>query len=302
VHFLVNPAAAGGRLRREWPRVRERLAALGIEVVFTWTARPGHASELAASLAERGEDVVVAVGGDGTVDEVLQGLHAAGRGALGILPLGTGNDCARTLGIPLGLPRAAAVLAQPELRRVDLLSAGGRVVLNAVGVGLLGAINVNAAALKWVRGMPAYLAAGVGTLAQWRCPEIELRTAEATYVGPMTILAVHNGVTTGGGFPLCPAARPDDGALDVTLVTATTVVSRLGAIADCLRGTLGRRSFTRELVAPRIELACDEPLPCHWDGNPAEIAPPGLCFEVLPGALEVVAPAGPQPPAPDPGA
>lgn len=311
--------------------MRERLRALGLAAMFTWTARPGHASELAARLAEAGEDTVVAVGGDGTVDEVLQGLRHAGRGALGILPLGTGNDAARTLGIPLDLAGAAANVASGSRRRVDLLAAGDRVVLNAVGIGLLGAINVNAAKVKWVRGMSAYLAAGVGTLVRYRCPEIELRSVEVTasgsagtptasapkstagsrdadatappdtavtigptttsrYSGPMTILAIHNGVTTGGGFPLCPAALPDDGTLDATLVTATNLLSRLGAVGDCLRGTLGRRAFTRELRATRFELACSEPLPCHWDGNPARIEPPGLTFDVLPAALEVVAP------------
>jgi len=292
VHLVVNPAAGGGRVGRHWPRLLERLRALGLDAAFSVTEAPGHASDLAREAIDAGADVVVAVGGDGTICEVLQGLHAAGAGtALGILPLGTGNDAARTLGLPLRLEDAARVLLAGERRRVDLMRAGERVVLNAIGIGLLGSINVNSTTIKWVRGMAAYLVSGVFTLLNYRCPEIELTNGEYRYSGPMTILAIHNGVTTGGGFKLCPAALPDDGALDATLVTETRVPARVGALADCLRGTLGRKAFTHEVRFERLELRCSERLPYHWDGNPDHVEPPGIDFEVLPGALEVIAPA-----------
>jgi YegS/Rv2252/BmrU family lipid kinase len=293
VHVIVNPAAAGGRLGRDWPRLRERLAALGFTPTVSVTRAPGHATELAAEAVAAGHEVVVAAGGDGTICEVLQGLFAAGQGVLAILPLGTGNDAARTLGIPLDLAAAARTVLAGERRRVDLVRAGDLVVLNAVGIGLLGAINVNSSNIKWVRGLGAYLTAGVGTLFNYRCPEIELTDGEFHYRGPMTILAIHNGVTTGGGFRLCPNALPDDGELDATLVSHTGIPSRLGALVDCLRGTLGRKPFTREVRFRRLELRCTERLPFHWDGNPSHIDPPGIDFEVLPGALEVVAPARP---------
>ena len=291
MHLVVNPAAGGGKVGRHWPRLRERLRAAGLEAPFSMTKAPGHASELAAEAITDGEEVVVAVGGDGTICEVLQGLHGAGRpAALGILPLGTGNDAARTLGLPLDLESAAKVLLADGRRRVDLMRAGDRVVLNAIGVGLLGSINVNSTTIKWVRGMAAYLVSGVFTLFNYRCPEIELTNGDFRYTGPMTILAIHNGVTTGGGFKLCPAALPDDGALDATLVTETGVPARVGALADCLRGTLGRKAFTHEVRFERLQLRCTERLPYHWDGNPDHVEPPGIDFEVLPGVLEVVAP------------
>ena len=291
MQLIVNPAAAGGRLGRDWPRLRQRLAQMGFAPPVAVTRAPGHATELAAEAVAAGHDLVVAAGGDGTICEVLQGLFAAGEGALGILPLGTGNDAARTLGIPLDLAGAVRTVMAGERRRVDLVRAGDLVVLNAIGIGLLGSINVNASTIKWVRGLGAYLAAGLGTLFNYRCPEIELTDGDFHYRGPMTILAIHNGVTTGGGFRLCPGALPDDGELDATLVGATGVPARLGALADCLRGTLGRKPFTREVRFRRLELRCTERLPFHWDGNPAHIDPPGLEFEVLPAAIEVVTPA-----------
>ena len=297
MHLIVNPAAAGGRLGREWPRLRGRLAAAGLDLPWSLTRAPGHASELAEEAVAAGAEVVVAAGGDGTICEVLQGLHRAGRGALAILPLGTGNDAARTLGLPLRIDEAASVVRVGHRRRVDLMRAGDRVVLNAIGIGLLGAINVNAQSVKWARGIGAYLVAATGTLFDYACPSIELVDGDFRYAGPMTILAIHNGPTTGGGFRLCPGAVADDGRLDATLVTGTGVASRLAALSHAMRGTLDRKPFTRELTFRRLELRCTERLPFHWDGNPAHIEPPGMTFEILPRAIEVVVPQPPAPPA-----
>lgn len=289
MHLIVNPAAAGGRVGKHWHSIKARLAKVGLEPSFSVTRAPGHASDLAADAVAQGHEIVIAAGGDGTICEVLQGLHGTGR-TLAILPLGTGNDTARTLGVPIRLEDAALTVMAGERRRIDLMQAGSRVVLNAIGIGLLGAINVNAQSVKFVRGISAYLVAAVGTLFKYRCPEIELSDGVDLYRGPMTILAIHNGVTTGGGFRLAPHAVPDDGELDATLVSYTSVPARLSALSHAVRGTLATKAFTREWRFRRLELRCLERLPYHWDGNPSHIEPPGMTFEVLPGAQEVVAP------------
>ena len=291
MHLIVNPAAAGGRLGREWPQMSQRLRELGLDAQVSITKAPGHASDLAAEAIAGGADVVVAVGGDGTICEVLQAFKAAGPVALGIIPVGTGNDAARTLGIPLQLEEAVRALHGGRRRRVDLMKAGDRVVLNAIGIGLLGTINVNSTNIKWVRGIGAYLVAALGTLFNYPCPTIQLTGDRTRYTGPMTILAIHNGVTTGGGFRLCPKAVPDDGELDATLVVGTNVPARIGAVVDAIRGTLARKSFTQEIRFTTLDLVTEQRLAYHWDGNPAYIEPPGMHFEILPGALEVIVPA-----------
>ncbi|MDD5562275.1 MAG: diacylglycerol kinase family lipid kinase [Thermoanaerobaculaceae bacterium] len=285
---IVNPAAAGGRLGKQWPRVHRRLQRAGFVSPVAFTQAPGHATGLAADAVRRGETLVVAAGGDGTICEVVQGLHDAGGATLGILPLGTGNDAARTLGLPLGLEAAARTILDGHTRAVDLILAGDRVVLNAIGIGLLGAINVNAASIKLVRGIVAYLGAAAGTLFRYRCPEIRLTDGTFSYRGAMTILAIHNGVTTGGGFPLTPAAVPDDGALDACLVEGTAVPARLGRLVAAVRGTLAQRPGSHELRFTRLELETDVPIPCHLDGNPSSIEPPGMTFSVLPHAQIVI--------------
>jgi diacylglycerol kinase (ATP) len=292
--LVVNPAAAGGRLGRQWPRIHERLRALGFDPPMAFTEAPGHATQLAAEAVKRGETVVVVAGGDGTICEAVQGLHDAGGGILGVLPLGTGNDAARTLGVPVNLEAAAKVITAGVTRRVDLMRADDRVVLNAIGIGLLGAINVNSTRIKFVRGIAAYLAAAAGTLFSYDCPEIALSTGPFKFRGRMTILAIHSGVTTGGGFRLTPAALPDDGALDALLVEATSVPTRLARLVAAVQGTVAKKPGSRELRFTRLELETAVRLPCHFDGNPSYIEPPGMTFQVLPGALDVLAPPSPR--------
>jgi diacylglycerol kinase (ATP) len=289
VLLVVNPAAAGGRLGRQWPRVHARLRALGLDAPLTFTEAPGHATEIATHAIRLGERVVVAVGGDGTICEVVQGLYNTG-GILGVLPLGTGNDAARTLGVPLRLEDAARGLLVGATRRVDLIRASDRVVLNAIGIGLLGAINMNAASIKVVRGIAAYLAAAAGTLFRYRCPEISLTDGSFHFRGAMTILAIHNGITTGGGFRLTPAAVPDDGFLDGCLVEATAIPTRLARLVAAVQGTLVKKPGSHELRFTFLELQTAVRLPCHFDGNPSYIEPPGMTFAVLPGAQEVIIP------------
>lgn len=292
--LIVNPAAAGGRLGRQWPRLHARLRAAGFDPPLVFTEAPGHATHLAAEAVRRGETVVVVAGGDGTICEAVQGLYDAGGAILGILPLGTGNDAARTVGVPVNLEAAVQVITAGTTRRVDLMRAGDRVVLNAIGIGLLGAINVNSTKIKFVRGIAAYLAAAAGTLFSYDCPEIALSTGPFKYRGRMTILAIHSGVTTGGGFRLTPAALPDDGSLDALLVEATSVPARLARLVAAVQGTIAKKRGSHELRFTRLELETAVPLPCHFDGNPSHIEPPGMTFEVLPAAQVVLAPPSPR--------
>jgi len=290
MRIIVNPAAAGGRVGREWPRREKRLRALGLEAQAVFTEAPWHATELAKRAVAEGCETVVAAGGDGTVCETAEGLFRAGRGRLGVLPLGTGNDAARTLRIPLGFDDAAATLLAGGSRRVDLIAVDGHLVLNAIGIGLTGDISRRAARIKVVRGIAAYLVTAVASLFRYRAPWVRLETPDHRYEGAMTILAVHNGPSTGGGFRLTPRAVPDDGQLDACLVEGMGALRRVSRLVGGLRGTLSQMSGSLELQAPHLELFFDEPLPCHLDGNDWTLRPPSVRFTVEPEALEVVVP------------
>lgn len=290
VRILVNPAAAGGRLGREWPRLENELAESGLSAPVVFTEAPGHAATLAEAAIRDGEKRLAVVGGDGTLCEAVEGLHRAGGGELAIIPRGTGNDAARTLGIPLELAEAARVAAGGVLRPVDLIRVHDRVILNAAGIGLTGDINDRAERIKWIRGIAVYLLAALSALFRYRMQRVRVVTEAQSYEGSMLILAVHGGPTTGGGFALTPAAVPDDGLLDACLVEEVNPIGRLVRLAAAMRGSLGGKTGSHVFRAPWLELHFDRPLPAHLDGNSYTLEPPMARFEVLPGALNVVVP------------
>ena len=258
------------------------------EVVFT--ERPWHAIELAEQAVREGHRRVVAVGGDGTVAQAAAGLYRAGGGTLCILPLGTGNDSARTLSVPLDWQTALQVALDGHQREIDLIRIGDFVVFNAIGVGLLGDINIRAARIKRLRGIAVYLGTALVSLVRFESPPVTLDTPDQHYEGAMTILAVHGGPTSGGGFALCPGAVPDDGLLDATLVPGIGPLGRVPRLVAAMKGTLGRMEGTLELRAPWLELRFDRPLPMHVDGDTAMLEPPVARFEVIPRAIRVAVP------------
>jgi len=290
MRIIVNPAAAVGRVGREWGRVAPILEELGVKAEVVFTERPWHAISLAEQAVRDGHELVVAVGGDGTVCQAASGLFRSGGGALGILPIGTGNDVARTLGIPLDVREAARVVLDGHRRQVDLIRIGDYLVLNAIGVGLLGDINTRAARIKRIRGIVGYLGTALVSLVRFESPPVVVETPDRRYEGSMTILAVHGGPTTGGGFILAPRAVPDDGLLDATLVPGIGPLGRIPRLVAAMRGTLGTISDTVELRAPWLELHYDRPLPMHVDGDIAVLEPPSARFEVIPKAISVVVP------------
>ena len=290
MRIIVNPAAAGGRLGRQWPQTAQRLADAGLALPAVFTEAPGHATELAAAAVAEGIRRVAVAGGDGTVCEAAEGLHRAGGGELAILPLGTGNDAARTLGLPLKLEEAARLAVNGACRPVDLIAVGDHVVLNAIGVGLTGDINDRAAKIKWIRGLTVYLLATLSSLFRYPMQNVRMMTEGGDYKGSMLILAVHGGPTTGGGFALTPKAIIDDGLLDACLVEEVGPLGRLARLAAAMQGNLGQKKGAHELQSPWLELHFDHPLPAHLDGNSVTLQPPLVRFEVLPGALQVVVP------------
>ena len=292
---IVNPAANGGRLGRDWPQIEKRLGGAGLSAPVVFSEAPWHATELAANAVAEGVQRVIVAGGDGSVCEAAEGLYRAGGAELAILPLGTGNDGARTLGVPLDLEEAASVAVKGRVRPVDLIRIGDHVVFNAIGVGLTGDINdraigIKAAKVPMVRGIAVYLAAALASLFRYRNQTVRMETSDGRYEGTMLILAVHGGPTTGGGFALTPAAVPDDGLLDACLVEEVGPLGRLLRLAAAMRGTLGNKKGAHELQARWLELHFSEPLPAHLDGNSVTLEPPSARFEVVPGALKVVVP------------
>lgn len=293
VRVVLNPVA--GRTRR-YPCVVDELHALPRAEV-AWTRAPGHAVQLGRGAARDGCGTVVVGGGDGTVQEVVSGLSEAGaldRIRLGLVPLGTGNDLARTLGIPDDPHEALSALRGTATRRMDLLAGRSAVRSTAVVNFALGGFAGDIARhvtpeRRRVWGGMVYLRGAVAGLPGLRSYRTRLVLDDERLPAlPLLALIVANGRELGHGIPVAPRARIDDGRLDVVAVLAEPRARVPLTVARLLAG--------RHLDAPgvvwrrarRVEVSADPPMPFNADGQdlgtgPAEFRVRSRALEVLTG-------------------
>ncbi len=240
------------------------------------TERPGHAVALAARAAADGARYVIAVGGDGTVHEVANGLLSAGGGAvLGVVPIGSGNDFAKLVGVYRHDPaRAVARLVTATPRRFDAGRVLGEWFVNSMGFGFGPAVVRTRNAMPGLRGFLSYLVPIVRTFFRFRPPLLEVRAAGFAERGVMMMVEVCNGTTAGGSYRFAPDADPTDGKLDVCLIRRVSLPRFLLAIPRVIRGThAGMREVALVRTAELVIRSPDEPLLLHLDG---ELREPGV--------------------------
>jgi diacylglycerol kinase (ATP) len=292
--FIANPAAGKGREgRQEW-RVRAQVEKAGVAGDWIETEAPDHGIALAERSARDGASLVVAVGGDGTVNEVVGGLMRLPkeeRPLLGVLPAGTGCDYARVLGLRRwDIPGAAAVLREGKVRTLDAGEVNGRFFANGVGLGFDGAVAADAAKLRLIRGFAAYLTAVFRVLRTWENFRLAVEVDGEVLDGPAILAAVAIGPASGGGFYLTPDAKPDDGLFDICRLGDFGKLEALRHLPKTLNGSHVRLAKTTIRRGRSVTLRSDRPLTAHVDGNVftgvAHATP--LRFKMHEGALRVV--------------
>src|SRR5215470_7062456 len=305
--FVVNPAACHGRGIRRLPAVLGPLSAAGGSVRVEESSSLGHAATLAAEAAGRGE-IVVAVGGDGTVGRMAAAVAAA-DGVLGIIPAGRGNDFARMLGIPADPARAAAVLLRGGHREVDLIGvrAGDgpeQVVAGSVYLGIPSEGARIAAASRLPPGGLAYQIAGLRALLAWQPASFTVSTgASAAAAFPGFGVVVANSAYFAGGTPAAPDADVTDGLLDVITVSDGSKLSFVRVMLLASRGRHTRLAQVGVTRAASVTVTADRVMSAGADGEPLPGASPlatgvPLCIKALRGVLRVAGrepePAGPH--------
>ena len=287
---ILNPVAGRGRLRREWPRVAVRLRDAGVDFEVAETRAPGDAELIAASAS--GFEAVIAAGGDGTVHEVANGLLRGGAGAaLGVLPLGSGDDFAKMLpaGDPIG--RIARGAARPMDAGRIRSEAGARYFANGMDIGFGAHAARNVRRVPWpLTGLGAYLGALAMTLVRYPKLEVRLQLDEGAPVAQTTAMtAVMNGRAFGGSFHVCPDARADDGELDLLIADGVGRLAILGLVPRIMRGAHVGHPRLRLARARRVLMESDAPLLVEADGEIAFDDARRLEIEVMPNALRVLA-------------
>lgn len=293
---IVNPAAGAGAWKEVEPLVRDRFDCVGIWL----TQAPGHAESLAAEFARTDIERLIVGGGDGTFHEAANGLlesGAAARVALGLLPLGTGSDLARSLGIP---SRRAAIerLKRGSVRTIDAASiefrshegaVRRRWLINVASAGLGGEVAARVRRSGWrSNGTLLYLLHAVRVLASM--PPARLHVAvdgEDAFDGPAIHVAIASGRFHGGGIQIAPEAALDDGALDVTVIQPVGLTDLVLNLRRLYNGQLLSHPKVLHFRGQAVKLACPSNPPLEVDGEPLGSLPAEV--KAVAGALRVLA-------------
>jgi YegS/Rv2252/BmrU family lipid kinase len=300
--IIANPNAGHCKGARSIPEISSGLTQLGLDFDLVRTERVGHAIQLARDACVAGYDVVVAAGGDGTVNEVLNGLMEArqackNRPALGVLCTGRGNDFAPCVNIPADLPTGFHVLKQDHRRVIDIgcVHGGkfpqGRYFANNVGVGFdaIGTIEV-AKLPEW--GMVSFLIAILKTIfLYYKGPTVRLDYDNQTLTTSTMMLLTMNGKRMGTGFKMAPDSKPDDGLFDLVIVRQVSRLRIFSLIPLFMKGTQGSQPEVKTLRAARVAItALEGALPAQSDGEIICVDGSRLDIELLPRQVEVVCP------------
>ena len=303
--FLVNPASNGGATGKRWPELAHRAEGLGLAGETLFSERPGHLIELAEQAVRDGASLLVAVGGDGTLNEVVNGLLRSGGAAeLATIPLGTGMDFVRTHEIPTSFDDAVCIAVGGTSRAIDVGrvryrewsgAEAERYFANVGSVGMSAAVAQRANGMsKALGGKATFFYALVRVFLEWQNTEVSVELAGvdggATIRrnGRMHDVIVANGQWHGGGMWLAPEARPDDGAFDVVLIGDITKRDFVTTAPKIYKGTYLAHPKVELLRSGAVAVDAEGRLPIELDGEQVGTTP--ARFENVPGALRVRVP------------
>ncbi len=299
--IIVNPVAGRGAGERAISQVKRVLKGYGLDFDLVRTERPWHAADLAQEAVAAGYDGVVAVGGDGTANEVLNGLMRAkpagvGTCAMGMLCVGRGNDFAYGVDIPTDLEAGFRALAQGHRRTIDVgwvvggLYPEGRYFGNGIGIGFDAVVGFEAVKMTWLHGFPSYLVAVLRTVfLYYKAPLTTIEYEGQTITQPSLMISVMNGRRMGGGFMMAPEGQPDDGLFDLCIARQVSRARIFGLIPHFLRGTQATQEPIRTGRARRVVVtAVEGVLPAHADGETLCTDGRRLELELLPRQIEVI--------------
>lgn len=268
----------------------DRLRRHGIDAIVRATTGAGDAHAFAREAADAGVDLVIAWGGDGTVNEAASALVHRGV-PLGIVPAGSGNGLAWDLGLPFSPVAALTVAATGVDFTIDAGQIHDALFFNIAGIGIDAVISERFAARGLRRrGRLGYLQIGIAELMKYRCQQYRLSIAGEALEHRAMLIALANGRQYGNRVQIAPGARLDDGLLELVIVEELSTIAIALRLPSLFRGTLrAGRGVTMRPVR-ELRVSADARIPFHTDGEP-HVGPPELEIRALPRALVVRVPA-----------
>jgi len=295
---IVNPAAGAGKSAKKWPQIETLLKGLGLDFEHDLTEAPGHAIELARSAAKKGCEMVVSVGGDGTINEIVNGLYDANgleNVVMGIVNTGTGADYIRTFGIPRKYKEGCQLLISPNRRTVDLGvieyvsndHTEKRLFVNFAGLGFdAEVVKATTEKFKALGDMPSYLMGLLTTLFSYHNREISIVVDGEPGQRRICTVMLNNGRYGGGGMLPAPDADPGDGLFDVVIIDDMTKPDLLRSLPRIYKGTHLTHPKVTLMRAREVEVRPVQQMAVQADGELLGAAP--ARFSILPAALTLV--------------
>jgi YegS/Rv2252/BmrU family lipid kinase len=286
--LIANPAAGRGKASAAVRQVVELFEARGIEFDLELTKAPRQAAEIAKkALSEF--DVIVAIGGDGTVNEIVPGMLFSPK-PLGVIPCGSGNDFIKSLGIPNNIKAAVDVVLGGEARVIDAGKINDMYFANGVGIGFDAAVNRASYEINHSqRGLRLYICALVRTLGRFDAFPVRITMNGEIIEQDIFLLSIGNGTTCGGGFRLTPHAKVDDRLLDVTIVKPLSISILLWHLPKVFLGTIDKvAKYARLTRTTELLVESSRAIPVHVDGEIFDGDGRALHIEVVAAALTVI--------------
>lgn len=267
LNFIVNPNALKGKQEKFLKKAKERLNLAGAEYRFFFSEKKGGIGKYARSLTEAGQTHIVAVGGDGTLNEVLCNIADPEKTVLGLIPAGTGNDFAKAAKIPFGI-KALDLILDTEPQYTDYIECGQGVrSMNIAGLGIDVDILERCAKKKHGTDKGKYFRSLLSSLAHYHGLNLEVTANGETRQYKALIAAVCNGSQFGGGIRICPPAVIDDGKLELVVAECPKRSQIPFALIKLMRGKVLKLPIAHRLSCEEVKITAETPQTVQCDGE-----------------------------------
>ena len=290
--FILNPNAGMGAPKKKWPIIKNILKEKNMSGKVIVTKTHNQAITIAKDYSEDGFENIVAIGGDGTLSEVLNGVQQSSNKSnvnIGLIPLGSGNDFAKGIGLSNDIEENIERIRIGQTVKYDIGKIEDRYFINSLGVGFDALVSANANKIKKLRGMPKYLLAVMKTLKNLKPYAVDIKIRNYSVKKEILLISIGNSNLTGGGFKLSPFAKPDDKIFDITIIDSLSKLKVFSLLPKAITGKHLSHKAVTSIQSDHIEIESNSPLPVYMDGEIPELKNPKKIYvKLIPAAVDFI--------------
>lgn len=286
IKLIINPAAGRGKAFKLSEKVIHEFEKRGTDFEYEYTTNPRHAVDISREASTKFQKVI-AFGGDGTVNEVGEGLVGS-NAIFGVIPLGSGNDFANEIGMPAKISDAVDIILSDDFHTIDIIKVNDRVSLNTAGVGFNGTVSEVVKSIRYLKGKSAYIWAVVKTAAMYKSIPLKISLNGRVIEEKIFMVSICNSKSEGGGFIVAPDAKNNDGLFDVTIIRHIGYMKLLLNLNKVLTGNINEVQEVDTYTGESIIIESEFPMPVHVDGEVIALNAHKVEASILKSALKVV--------------